>query len=335
MTRTAFRDVLARRVLIDVARAMLATNQEQLRIDQSRFQAGAIPEFYLRRDEAEVANAQQQLTNAQRDTELALVQLKTVMGIHPDSPLAPAGSLGFEPAATIIERLSGRAPAPESGASPAPPDAAPPGAPPAPRVPAAAPPATLVERYRSRLISLAEMQRPELHAARLRVEQAAQGVAVARSAYRPQIGIGAMGDFMTGADVKTFGGTSFGLTASLPLFDAGLRRADRRSAEADRRHREQDAARSALEVGQQVTNALLSLEAAEQNVATAQAGARAAEEDYRVALQRYQAGRGILVEALDALAARTRAQTNVVQALYEYNVAQDQLRRAVGEPLGK
>ena len=54
--------------------------------------------------------------------------------------------------------------------------------------------------------------------------------------------------------------------------------------------------------------------------------------EYSVALQRYQAGRGILVEALDALATRTRAQTNVVQALYDYNVAQDQLRRAVGQP---
>src|SRR5205807_7426717 len=117
-----------------------------------------------------------------------------------------------------------------------------------------------------------------------------------------------------------------------PLFDSGLRRADLRSAEAERRHRQQDYERTALEVEQQVTNALLSLGAAEQNVATAQAGARAAQQEYEVALQRYQAGRGILVEALDALAARTRAETNVIQALYEYNAAQDQLRRAVGQP---
>ena len=27
-----------------------------------------------------------------------------------------------------------------------------------------------------------------------------------------------------------------------------------------------------------------------------------------------------------------RSETNVVQALYEYNVAQDQLRRAIGRP---
>src|SRR5206468_2790718 len=119
---------------------------------------------------------------------------------------------------------------------------------------------------------------------------------------------------------------------SLPLFDAGLRRANRRTAEADQRHRQLDLERMSLEVTQQVTSALLSLGAAEQNVTTAQAGARAAQEEYQVALERYQAGRGVLVEVLDALAARTRAQTNVVQALFDYNVAQDQLRRAIGEP---
>src|SRR5262249_18296792 len=64
MTRTAYRDALARRALIDAARAVVTANDEQLRVDQNRFQAGAIPEFYLRRDEAEVANARQQMTNA-------------------------------------------------------------------------------------------------------------------------------------------------------------------------------------------------------------------------------------------------------------------------------
>jgi outer membrane protein TolC len=269
-----------------------------------------------------VANAQQQLTNAERDTEISLVQLKTVMGVHPDSRPEPTGPLGFEPAVAAIERLAGTAPAlPSHGPTGAPPEMLP-----------LAPPPTLVSRYRSRLLTLAERQRPELQAARLRVEQADQGINVARSAYRPQIGIGAMADYMTGSNADTFGGASFGLTASLPLLDGGLRRADLHSAQAEHRHRQQDHERAALEVEQQVTNALLALGAAEQNVATAQTGARAAVQEYQVALQRYQAGRGVLVEALDALAARTRADTNVIQALYEYNVAQDQLRRAIGEP---
>ena len=43
MTRTAYREALARRALIDVAQAVVAENQERLRIDRARAEAGAIP----------------------------------------------------------------------------------------------------------------------------------------------------------------------------------------------------------------------------------------------------------------------------------------------------
>jgi outer membrane protein len=308
MTRSAYREVLARRATVVVAQAVITDTEERLRIDRERAQAGAIPPFYVQRDEAELANAQQQLTNARRDADLSLLQLKTVMGVHPDSRPEVAGPLGFEPAATLLDRLAGPATAAPVGPS-------------------------LSERYRSRLLTLAEVQRPELRSAQLRVEQAQHGIAAVKSAYRPQVGVGAMFDFMTGSHADPFGGASVGLTASLPLFDGGVRRANVKTAEADRRHRQADLQRTALEVAQQVSSALLSLEAAEQNVTTAQTALRAAQVEHTVALQRYQAGRGVQVEVLDALTARTRAETNVVQALYEYNVAQDQLRRAIGPPI--
>jgi outer membrane protein len=329
MTRTAYREVLARRAAIEVAQAVVKESEERLRVDRDRLETGAIPPFYLQRDEAELANARQQLTNAQRDADLSLLQLKTVIGVHPDSRPEPVGALAFEPLSAVLQRLSGTAPPPPrspSGieTSPSTPTAA-------PEAPTA-PPSVDIERYRASLLALAERQRPELQAARLRVEEAGHGVRIARSADRPQVAVGAMADWMTGVNVDSFGGTSFGLTASLPVFDAGLRRANRRTAEADQRRRQLDLERTALEVAQQVSSALLSLGAAEQNVTTALAGVRAAQAEYQVALERYQAGRAVLVEVLDALAARTRAETNQVQALFDYNVAQDQLRRAVGEP---
>src|SRR5438445_338329 len=69
MTRTAYREVLARRAAVEVARAVITDTEERQRIDRARAEAGAIPPFYVQRDEAELANAQQQLTNAQRDVE--------------------------------------------------------------------------------------------------------------------------------------------------------------------------------------------------------------------------------------------------------------------------
>jgi outer membrane protein TolC len=139
-----------------------------------------------------------------------------------------------------------------------------------------------------------------------------------------------MADFMQTRGRDFLGGTTFGVVASLPILDGGLRRSQVRAAEAERERLAQEAARLTLQVQQEVTNAWLALQAAAQNVHTAEAGLRSAQEDYRVTQIRYEAGKGINLEVLDAITARTRAETNRAQALYEYGVAQDQLQRAVG-----
>ncbi len=72
---------------------------------------------------------------------------------------------------------------------------------------------------------------------------------------------------------------------------------------------QQDYEKIALQVISEVQTAHLALQAAEQNIQTARAAITAAEEDYRVTQLRYEAGRGVNVEVLDALAALTpRAQ---------------------------
>ena len=55
--------------------------QERLRISREMFDAGRIPRYYLLRDEAELANAVQMDATARSRVELALVALKTTMGV--------------------------------------------------------------------------------------------------------------------------------------------------------------------------------------------------------------------------------------------------------------
>jgi len=182
------------------------------------------------------------------------------------------------------------------------------------------------------LLQLAERQRPELRAAEQRVRGAAQGAAATRGTYGPQVSVFGMGDVSRARRQDTSAGTTYGVAAALPLYDGGQRRADAQAADAERRRTEQDRERIGLQVAQEVQDAVLTLRAAEQNVQTATVALAAARAEYTAAETRYQAGRSIVTEALDALAARVQAEANVVQAAYQYDLARDQLRHAVGEP---
>ena len=307
MTRAAYREVLARRSLVAVWNARLTEDQERLRVDRLKLREGQIPQLYVLRDESEVAATQQELTNAERDVELALLQLRTVMGVHPASRIDVPGVLEYVPSADLLRRLSEGAPA-------------------APGLPEgdSALPADLVS-----LLRLAERRRPELQAAAQRIRAAEAETAAVRSAYGPQVSLFAMGDALN--KDPNFGITA-GVAASFPLYSGGQRRARIQTAAAERRRQEQEQQRVVLQVAQEITGALLNLRAAEQNIRTAQAALTSAREDYRVQLLRYQAGRSVLVEVLDALTARTRAESNVVQALFQHNVARDRLLRAAGDP---
>jgi outer membrane protein TolC len=139
-----------------------------------------------------------------------------------------------------------------------------------------------------------------------------------------------MGDWMKIGGDPSQTGTTTALIASFPLYNGGQREARLQEAQAMRNRAEQDRQQVALQIAQDVSTALLNLRAAEQNVTTAKAGLTASEAEYQAAQLRYQVGRSIVAEVLDALASRCRAQSGIVQAGYQYNVARDQMMRAVG-----
>jgi outer membrane protein TolC len=318
LTRLAYHEALARRALVDVWRERLQADEEQLRVDRARAEEGKIPPFYVQRGEAEVAQTQQEIANAERDVELSLAQLKTVMGVNLLSQLSLSDVLEYAPSAAWLPELSA-----SSGAAPG--DVVP-ATPPLPASPATfETPAVLPS-----LLRVAQNRRPELQSASRLVRAAQAATDAARGERRPQVELFAMGTAGREDRDGAFSGATFGVVASYPLFDSGLRRARVRETQADRRREEQERERVALQVGQEVTNALLRLQAAERNTQTSQTALAAAREDYRVARIRYEAGKSIPVEVLDALAARTRAEANVVQAKFQYAAARDQLLRAVG-----
>ena len=304
LTRTAYWDVLARRAMADVQNARRKENAERLRLDRVRLQQEQIPAYYVQRDEAEVAAAQQEVTNATRDADLALLQLKTVMGVNPASQIEVALS-GQD------EKLSAEDAIAQLTAAVTPDGSK------------ALPPLTT-------LLRIAARHRPELAAAARRTQGASFGATAARGMYAPQISLFGMGDVTKARGQGVGGGITCGVVASLPLYTGGQRSADIRSADAQRRRAEQDEERVALQVAQEISAALLNLRAAGKNVETATIAVTAATEESRIARLRYEAGRSIVTEALDAQTAQIRAEGNRIQARYQFKTANDQLRRAVG-----
>ena len=292
--------------MVDVWQARLADDEERLRNDQARLAAGSVALVYVLRDQAEVAASRQELTNAQRDLELALLQLKLVMGVDPASRLTiPAGG-------ELGDGLADLAPG-------APPSVAGSGIAEGP-----------LDQGAAALVRQAEQQRPELRSAGARVQAARAATTSVRGEYGLQVNLFAMTDV---SNQSPSSGVSFGAIASLPIFNGGQRRARIDAAAAERRRQETEREQQRLEIAREVMAARVTMRAARQNVDTAAAGLTAAQEEHRLALVRYEAGRSAVVEVLDALAARVKAEANVIQARYELGVAGDQLRRALGEPL--
>lgn len=175
--------------------------------------------------------------------------------------------------------------------------------------------------------------RPDLLAAKQRVQAAEAEVERTRALGRPQVYGVAMGDLWATSGSHRHGGATLGVTVGLPLWDGGLRRADREQAQARLARARADEAAARLRVESDVRRAGLELDAASQNVTTSQSAVAAAKEQYRLAQLRYESGKAIQVEVLDALNALTRARLNRIQALADHAIARDRLARAMGSPL--
>lgn len=82
---------------------LVKLTEERLRVSREEFEAGRAARFVVLRDEAELANAIQLDTAVRNQVELALVALKTTLGVDLASPLTPSEPLQFVRTDAAIE----------------------------------------------------------------------------------------------------------------------------------------------------------------------------------------------------------------------------------------
>jgi len=276
---------------------LLRDVDERLRVTREAFTAGRVPRYYVLRDEAERANVVQMQAMAQSRAEQALVALKTTLGVDLASSITPADRLEFTPVVVSID---------------------------------------------AGVREAAERQ-PEIKAAVKQREASEAEVRAAYGNYFPQVSLSYMYDWawmknrawesqeegirMRGDNAE---GYAVGVVVTLPLFDGLMRENALNTAKARLERAAQAEGLVRQQIAKDVNQAALMLAAAEKGVEASRKGLEQAEEEFRVVKERFQSGRGIQLEILDAQVALTRARFNAVNALADYHSALAMWVRATG-----
>lgn len=172
--------------------------------------------------------------------------------------------------------------------------------------------------------------RPELRSAESQIQAAQERVNFAKADKNPLLFLSSNYQRQTETGFSRDYAWSVNLIVQFPIFDSGRRESVLQEQEALLQQalaqREQLQRQIALEVEQAVRNYQVAL----QRLNTARAALASAEEAFRLAQVRYEAGVGTQVEVLDAQVALTQARANEVRALYDAHKAFARLVYATG-----
>jgi outer membrane protein len=181
------------------------------------------------------------------------------------------------------------------------------------------------------LISEARQRRPDLKAAQARLDAAQSKVDYNRAAGLPTLSLGAGPSWQeTGSGNITSHGNSIGLTLTLPIFSGFETTYKIRSAQAGVQAASAQRESLRLQVALDVWSAYQSLSTATQTIRTSADLLASAEQSERVALGRYKAGVGSILDVLNAQSALAAARLQRIQALLDWHVSRAALAKAVG-----
>jgi outer membrane protein TolC len=180
-------------------------------------------------------------------------------------------------------------------------------------------------------LGLAIRERPEIKAARKRIEAATKSVTAARSAFGPKVRAEGSFGWRDSELLPHDKDWMAGFSVELPLFTgfSSKHRLGRTKAELSREGAELEAL--ILAVRQEVWAAYSRLQESFERIRGAEPLVQDAQESVRLAQERYGAGAGTITELLDSEAALARAEAIRVEAAWNYQTAKSVFQRAVGQ----
>ncbi|NJN39310.1 MAG: TolC family protein [Acaryochloridaceae cyanobacterium CSU_3_4] len=182
----------------------------------------------------------------------------------------------------------------------------------------------------SQILAQARQNSPELSALRLKVKASEADIQIAKAAFLPQVNLYTQAELRAPGSPGFGSGGSIAVVANWPVFDFGGRKAEVDKSTASIRKAQLQVQQKEQELAKSLTQAWLDLQEAKSSMTLTQTNVAQAEEEQRLAQERFAVGRSIQVEVLRSSVALLRARLDHFKTFYEYNLAIAQLERLTG-----
>jgi TolC family type I secretion outer membrane protein len=179
------------------------------------------------------------------------------------------------------------------------------------------------------LIEEARRRRPDLQAAAAQVKASEASADAARAAGRPSISLNAFADQNRSEGIDTHGSTVT-INLNVPIFSGFAPTYQVRAAEAQIEAKNSQLEQLRLQVALDVWTAYQRLTTATQSLRSSVDLLNNAEQSERVALGRYKAGVGSILDVLNAQSALASARQQRIQAAFDWNINRATLAQAMG-----
>jgi len=291
MATQRYYELLKALKLQEVYEKAVELSREQLKKTESMYEVGSVAQVDVYRARVNVGNSETNLIQQRMQVALAKANLNLALGRDPGAPIEiREEEIALEPFEGSLEEA----------------------------------------------IQIALANNPELHSLQESVKAARYGLKVARGGYFPQISASVgysryntLFDRVYGMFDKNYG-INFGIQVSWNLFDGFQTQASIERASSEYQIARENLLDKERRLRYQVEQAFLSLQAYKKITEINQESLQAAEEDLRLAQERYRVGAGTLLEVIDAQVNLIRARTSLVQTKYDFYIALANLYSAMG-----
>lgn len=187
-----------------------------------------------------------------------------------------------------------------------------------------------VEYDIQQLIEQAHHKRPDLLASEAQLSAAKANVEASRAAAKPTVSIGVSDNLSDGSDLTTSHNAALGVTVSIPIFTGYAPTYKIRAAEAVADVRAAQREQLRLQISLDVWTAFQNLRTVHEAIKSAEVLVDSAKESARVALGRYKAGVGNIIDTLNAQNALASAEQQKIKADLNLNIARVTLAQSMG-----